>query len=71
MFASGTMRWVEALDAQGPGGHGNHGMDGRTGDLVRRVTENVLTAFAAARPPGPTRPWTTSPPFTARPKLRP
>ncbi|MEV7177351.1 N,N-dimethylformamidase beta subunit family domain-containing protein [Kitasatospora sp. NPDC093679] len=47
VFASGTMRWVEALDAQGPGGHGNHGMDGRTGDLVRRVTENVLTAFAA------------------------
>ncbi|MEV8096009.1 N,N-dimethylformamidase beta subunit family domain-containing protein [Kitasatospora sp. NPDC085879] len=47
VFASGTMRWVEALDAQGPGGHGNHGMDARTGDLVRRVTENVLTALAA------------------------
>ncbi|WP_431680059.1 N,N-dimethylformamidase beta subunit family domain-containing protein [Kitasatospora sp. KL5] len=55
VFASGTMRWVEALDAQGPGGRGNHGMDARTGDLVRRVTENVLKAFAAG-PAGRARP---------------
>ncbi|MFC6596253.1 N,N-dimethylformamidase beta subunit family domain-containing protein [Kitasatospora paranensis] len=48
IFASGTMRWVEALDANGIGGtRADHGMDAHAGDLVRRVTENVLTLFAA------------------------
>ncbi|MFD9128538.1 N,N-dimethylformamidase beta subunit family domain-containing protein [Kitasatospora sp. NPDC059571] len=48
VFASGTMRWVEALDANGIGGtRADHGMDAHAGDLVRRVTENLLTAFAA------------------------
>ncbi|WP_345698668.1 N,N-dimethylformamidase beta subunit family domain-containing protein [Kitasatospora terrestris] len=47
LFATGTMRWVESLDATGPGGNGNHGLDGRTGDFTRRVTENLLRAFAA------------------------
>ncbi|WP_371502386.1 hypothetical protein OG871_35220 [Kitasatospora sp. NBC_00374] len=47
VFASGTMRWVEALDAQGPGGGGNHGLDAAAGAFTRRVTENVLLAFAA------------------------
>ncbi|MGE7437701.1 N,N-dimethylformamidase beta subunit family domain-containing protein [Kitasatospora sp. NPDC001175] len=48
VFASGTMRWVESLDADGPGGgRADHGMDGRTGAMTRRVTENLLRAFAA------------------------
>ncbi|MGW3044501.1 N,N-dimethylformamidase beta subunit family domain-containing protein [Kitasatospora sp. NPDC001159] len=48
VFASGTMRWVEALDAQGPGGgKADHGIDSHAGDLVRKVTENVLRAFAS------------------------
>ncbi|MFJ9609658.1 N,N-dimethylformamidase beta subunit family domain-containing protein [Kitasatospora sp. NPDC101176] len=48
VFATGTMRWVEALDAHGPGGTGaDHGIDARAGDLVRKVTENVLRTFAA------------------------
>ena len=49
VFATGTMRWVEALDASGPGGRGRprHGIDGRTGAFTRRVTENMLRAFAA------------------------
>ncbi|MFF8772620.1 N,N-dimethylformamidase beta subunit family domain-containing protein [Kitasatospora sp. NPDC015120] len=48
VFACGTMRWVESLDAEGPAAPGvNHGLDGRTGALTRRVTENVLRAFAA------------------------
>ncbi|WP_407916176.1 N,N-dimethylformamidase beta subunit family domain-containing protein [Kitasatospora sp. NE20-6] len=56
VFASGTMRWVEALDANGPGGtRADHGMDARAGDLVRRVTENVLRLFAAG-PAGRARP---------------
>ncbi|MER7761596.1 N,N-dimethylformamidase beta subunit family domain-containing protein [Streptomyces sp. NPDC097619] len=56
LFATGTMRWVEALEARGPGGgKGNHGLDGRAGDFVRTVTENVLRAFAAG-PAGRARP---------------
>ncbi|MEV8326345.1 N,N-dimethylformamidase beta subunit family domain-containing protein [Kitasatospora sp. NPDC056731] len=56
VFASGTMRWVEALDAHGPGGgSADHGIDARAGDLVRRVTENVLRTFAAG-PAGLTHP---------------
>ncbi|MFJ5120152.1 N,N-dimethylformamidase beta subunit family domain-containing protein [Kitasatospora sp. NPDC088548] len=56
VFATGTMRWVEALDARGPGGSSaDHGIDARAGDLVRKVTENVLRAFAAG-PAGSARP---------------
>lgn len=48
VFASGTMRWVEALRARGPGRPGHdHGLDGRTGAFVRRVTATVLHTFAA------------------------
>ncbi|WP_344466381.1 N,N-dimethylformamidase beta subunit family domain-containing protein [Kitasatospora kazusensis] len=47
VFASGTMRWVEALDAQGPGGGGDHGMDAKAGAFTQKVTENLLRAFAA------------------------
>nr|WP_316526028.1 N,N-dimethylformamidase beta subunit family domain-containing protein [Kitasatospora sp. K002] len=48
VFATGTMRWVEALEARGPGGgRADHGIDSHAGDLVRQVTENVLRAFAA------------------------
>ncbi|MFJ9695954.1 N,N-dimethylformamidase beta subunit family domain-containing protein [Kitasatospora sp. NPDC101183] len=56
VFATGTMRWVESLDAHGPGGgKADHGIDSRAGDLVRTVTETVLRAFAAG-PAGHTRP---------------
>lgn len=56
VLAVGTMRWVEALDVHGPGGtRAGHGMDARTGDLVRRATENVLRLFAAG-PAGRTHP---------------
>ncbi|MCB5179229.1 N,N-dimethylformamidase beta subunit family domain-containing protein [Streptomyces antimicrobicus] len=56
LFATGTMRWVEALDAAGPGGgKAPHGLDGRTGAFTRTVTENVLRAFAAG-PAGRARP---------------
>ncbi|MFJ9522581.1 N,N-dimethylformamidase beta subunit family domain-containing protein [Kitasatospora sp. NPDC101801] len=48
VFATGTMRWVEALDADGPGGgRADHGMDHRAGAFTRQVTENLLRAFAA------------------------
>ncbi|MEY9964078.1 hypothetical protein ABIA33_002112 [Streptacidiphilus sp. MAP12-16] len=46
VFASGTMRWVEGLMAGTGDDGGAHGMDARTGALVTRVTENLLTAFA-------------------------
>ncbi|MFD7258152.1 N,N-dimethylformamidase beta subunit family domain-containing protein [Streptomyces sp. NPDC059874] len=47
VFATGTMRWVEALDASGPGGgRSNHGLDARAGHFTRTVTANVLRAFA-------------------------
>ncbi|MGW0765600.1 N,N-dimethylformamidase beta subunit family domain-containing protein [Streptomyces sp. NPDC002676] len=46
VFATGTMRWVEALLA-GTGELGrDHGMDGRTRTFVTRTTENVLRTFA-------------------------
>jgi hypothetical protein len=48
VFASGTMRWVESLDANGPGGgRADHGMDAKAGAMTRQVTENLLRAFAA------------------------
>ncbi|MFF2507773.1 N,N-dimethylformamidase beta subunit family domain-containing protein [Streptomyces sp. NPDC058067] len=47
VFATGTMRWVEALMAGTRENGGNHGMDARTGAFVTRATENVLRAFAA------------------------
>ncbi|MDX3538580.1 hypothetical protein PV721_30395 [Streptomyces sp. MB09-01] len=47
VFATGTMRWVEALDANGTGGgKGNHGLDARAGHFTRTVTANVLREFA-------------------------
>ncbi|MEV7520262.1 N,N-dimethylformamidase beta subunit family domain-containing protein [Streptomyces sp. NPDC091371] len=56
VFATGTMRWVEALDASGPaGGKANHGLDARAGRFTRTVTANVLTAFARG-PAGRTAP---------------
>ncbi|MET9962255.1 N,N-dimethylformamidase beta subunit family domain-containing protein [Streptomyces sp. NPDC006326] len=56
IFAAGTMRRVEALDAGGPGGgRANHGLDGRAGAFTRTVTGNVLRAFAAG-PAGRARP---------------
>ncbi|MFE2249705.1 N,N-dimethylformamidase beta subunit family domain-containing protein [Streptomyces lavendulae] len=56
VFATGTMRWVEALDASGDGrGGANHGLDARAGALTTRVTENLLRAFAAG-PAGRSRP---------------
>ncbi|MFE4453965.1 N,N-dimethylformamidase beta subunit family domain-containing protein [Streptomyces sp. NPDC056796] len=56
VFASGTMRWVEALMAGTRENGRNHGMDARTGAFVTRTTENVLRAFATgpatkSRPP--------------------
>lgn len=55
VFASGTMRWVEALMA-GAGQDGrDHGMDARTRTFVTRATENVLHAFAEG-PAATTRP---------------
>ncbi|MFJ5546585.1 N,N-dimethylformamidase beta subunit family domain-containing protein [Streptomyces sp. NPDC093225] len=56
VFATGTMRWVEALDATGDGRSGaRHGLDARAGAFTRRVTENLLRAFAAG-PAGRTHP---------------
>ncbi|MEV6837816.1 N,N-dimethylformamidase beta subunit family domain-containing protein [Streptomyces sp. NPDC051133] len=59
VFASGTMRWVEAL-AAGTGELGrDHGMDARTRAFVTRTTENLLRTFAkgpAARHAPPPRP---------------
>ncbi|MEU4949412.1 N,N-dimethylformamidase beta subunit family domain-containing protein [Streptomyces lavendulae] len=56
VFATGTMRWVEALDASGDGRSGaDHGLDARAGALTTRVTENLLRAFAAG-PAGRSRP---------------
>ncbi|GAB2710609.1 N,N-dimethylformamidase beta subunit family domain-containing protein [Kitasatospora kifunensis] len=48
VFASGTMRWVESLNASGDGSSGaDHAMDARTAAMTQRVTENLLRAFAA------------------------
>ncbi|WP_228718196.1 N,N-dimethylformamidase beta subunit family domain-containing protein [Kitasatospora acidiphila] len=48
VFASGTMRWVEALDATGDGSSGaDHSMDARAGAFTQQVTTNLLKAFAA------------------------
>ncbi|MFJ3911019.1 N,N-dimethylformamidase beta subunit family domain-containing protein [Streptomyces vinaceus] len=55
LFAVGTMRWVECLEARGPGSAANHGLDGRAGQFTRTVTENVLRAFATG-PAGCARP---------------
>ncbi|MEU8495873.1 N,N-dimethylformamidase beta subunit family domain-containing protein [Streptomyces lavendulae] len=56
VFATGTMRWVEALDASGDGRSGaDHGLDARAGALTTRVTENLLRVFAAG-PAGRSRP---------------
>lgn len=46
VFATGTMRWVEALMAGTPDGGRDHGMDARTRTFVTRTTENALRAFA-------------------------
>ncbi|MGW5355611.1 N,N-dimethylformamidase beta subunit family domain-containing protein [Streptomyces sp. NPDC004031] len=55
VFATGTMRWVEALMAGTNLDGRDHGMDARTGRFVTRATENVLTAFAEG-PAGRNRP---------------
>lgn len=55
VFASGTMRWVEALMAGTRENGRNHGMDARTRVFVTRTTENLLRAFTAG-PCGKTRP---------------
>ncbi|MFE1411039.1 N,N-dimethylformamidase beta subunit family domain-containing protein [Streptomyces sp. NPDC058746] len=55
LFATGTMRWVEALEAGTAGVKVKHGLDARTGRFTRTVTENVLRAFAAG-PAGRARP---------------
>ncbi|MGW2485829.1 N,N-dimethylformamidase beta subunit family domain-containing protein [Streptomyces sp. NPDC001606] len=61
VFATGTMRWVEALVA-GTGELGrDHGMDARTRAFVTRTTENLLGVFArgpAARHAPPPHPNT-------------
>jgi hypothetical protein len=46
VFATGTMRWVEALMAGTADGGRDHGMDGRTRAFVTRTSENLLRAFA-------------------------
>ncbi|MEU7057993.1 N,N-dimethylformamidase beta subunit family domain-containing protein [Streptomyces sp. NPDC046197] len=46
VFATGTMRWVEALMAGTAERGRDHGMDARTRDFVTRTTENLLCAFA-------------------------
>jgi hypothetical protein len=46
VFATGTMRWVEALMAGTADGGHDHGMDVRTRAFVTRTTENLLRAFA-------------------------
>ncbi|MFF2846535.1 N,N-dimethylformamidase beta subunit family domain-containing protein [Streptomyces sp. NPDC058001] len=55
VFASGTMRWAEALMAGTRDNGDNHGMDARTGAFVTRTTENLLRAFAEG-PAARTRP---------------
>ncbi|MEU9148138.1 N,N-dimethylformamidase beta subunit family domain-containing protein [Streptomyces sp. NPDC048349] len=56
IFATGTMRWVEALDVGAPGGaKPSHGLDARTGHFTRTVTANLLRAFAQG-PAGRARP---------------
>ncbi|WP_035798507.1 N,N-dimethylformamidase beta subunit family domain-containing protein [Kitasatospora mediocidica] len=56
VFASGTMRWVEALDATGDGSSGDdHAMDAKAGALTQKVTETLLRTFAAG-PAGKTHP---------------
>ncbi|MBW5482764.1 hypothetical protein GPJ59_12940 [Streptomyces bambusae] len=61
VFATGTMRWVEALDADEPGrGRKNHGLDARTARFTRAVTTNVLRAFARG-PAGRTAPAVDDP----------
>ncbi|WP_308363583.1 N,N-dimethylformamidase beta subunit family domain-containing protein [Streptomyces sp. ISL-86] len=56
VFSTGTMRWVESLDASGPGGgKAHHGLDARTARFTRTVTANVLRAFARG-PAGRARP---------------
>ncbi|MFI1766690.1 N,N-dimethylformamidase beta subunit family domain-containing protein [Streptomyces sp. NPDC020800] len=46
VFATGTMRWVEALVAGTGELGGDHGMDDRTRTFVTRTTENLLRTFA-------------------------
>ncbi|GAA1304046.1 hypothetical protein Psi02_44860 [Planotetraspora silvatica] len=46
VFASGTMRWAEALMAGTRDSPVAHGIDGRTRCFVTTVTENLLRSFA-------------------------
>ncbi|MFG2639042.1 N,N-dimethylformamidase beta subunit family domain-containing protein [Streptomyces sp. NPDC048362] len=63
VFATGTMRWVEALMADTGEIGRDHGMDGRTRAFVSRTTENLLRTFArgpAAQHAPPPRPNTAT-----------
>ncbi|MEZ0071182.1 N,N-dimethylformamidase beta subunit family domain-containing protein [Planotetraspora sp. GP83] len=55
VFASGTMRWTEALMAGTRDSPEAHGIDARTRRFVTTVTTNLLTAFAEG-PAGTHRP---------------
>ncbi|GAA0405526.1 hypothetical protein GCM10009530_67140 [Microbispora corallina] len=46
VFATGTMRWAEALMAGTRDSPQAHGIDGRTRHFVTAVTENLLRGFA-------------------------
>ncbi|GAB1332050.1 hypothetical protein ACE1SV_63890 [Streptomyces sennicomposti] len=46
VFATGTMRWVEALAAKTGVLGRDHGMDARTRAFVTRTTENLLRGFS-------------------------
>jgi hypothetical protein len=47
VFATGTMRWVDALRTRGHADPGyDHGLDARTGKLVRTITSTVLRTFS-------------------------
>ncbi|CAM5471458.1 hypothetical protein GCM10010329_31060 [Streptomyces spiroverticillatus] len=67
VFATGTMRWVEALDADK---HAAHQLDARAAHFTRTVTANVLRAFAQG-PAGLTRPAedNVADPLTDPPRL--
>ncbi|GAA1985461.1 N,N-dimethylformamidase beta subunit family domain-containing protein [Kitasatospora viridis] len=48
VFGSGTMRWVESLDASGDGSNGAvHSITGQAAAFTQQVTTNLLKAFAA------------------------
>ncbi|MEJ8640588.1 N,N-dimethylformamidase beta subunit family domain-containing protein [Streptomyces sp. MS1.HAVA.3] len=57
VFATGTVRWVEALDASGPGGRkANHGLDTRRTLHAHRHRQRPPSVRAEVRRPGQARP---------------